>query len=480
MLSWFASPPRPANLIVASATSSERDAHEDRFAPALRGSLTAGSNSLSLNRRIGRFLAVAGMVVTIYARYKSRQIHGRITGKGQERSWYDDVHRFAAKRVRDTAIDQQGLLVKACQFAGTRADVLPPAFIDILSSLHDRVPPRPWTEMLPWLETQLGGPVADVFSRFDEVPVAAASLAQVHRAQLIDGRDVAVKLQYPGIDRVVATDLANFGFFVEILARLERSFDLRLLLHEIRQYIPLELDFEREAANARQFASNFAGDSAVEFPVPIEELSGPRLLVMNFIEATKISQINELQAQGIDKHQVAELLVRVYLDQILEHGFFHGDPHPGNLMVKPGPVLVILDLGLAKQFSRELRLGLLRLTAAILARDAAAIGDSFRALGFHTRSGSDDTLIIVAELLLGQAFDAGQAYADAGMIDRINDELMSALRMNPIVRASSDLMLVLRVMGLLSGLSKMLDSKVDPAQAMMPFVIKAMASASNP
>ncbi len=437
--------------------------------------MTDPAQPLSVVQRIGRFLAVGRMVVAIYASYKSRQIHGRATGGWNRRDWYDRQHRRAAERVRATAIDQEGLLIKACQFAGTRADLLPPAFIEILASLQDRVPPRPWNEIAPWLEVQLGRPLEEVFSSFEREPVAAASLAQVHRARLHDGSDVAVKVQYPGIDRVVAADLANFSFFVGLLARIERSFDLRLLLREIRHYVPLELDFELEADHARRFAANFRGNPKVEFPVPVPGFSGPRLLVMNFIEGVKISDIAALEARGIDKHEVAELLTDAYLVQILEHGFFHGDPHPGNLMVKPGPVLVILDLGLSKEFSRELRIGLLRLTAAILAKDAQAIGESFKALGFSTRSGSDDTLVTLAELVLGQALEAGRTYASAEMIERINNELMAALRANPIVRANSDLLLVLRVMGLLSGLSKMLDSKVDPARAMVPFVARAMA-----
>lgn len=441
----------------------------------MASALNDSPSPLSLGNRIGRFLAVAKMVVRIYWAYKSRQLHGRITGGWNRRDWYDQQHEHAATIVRDTSIEQEGLLIKAAQFAGTRADILPRAFIEILSSLQDQVPPRPWEQMRPWLEQQLGGPIDRVFPDFDKTPVAAASLAQVHRGRLEDGTDVAIKIQYPGIDHIVAADLANFTFFIEILARLEKSFDLRLLLREIRQYVPLELDFESEARNALRFTENFADNDQVEFPQPLLDLCGPRLLVMNFIEGIKISDIQSLNDSGINKHAVAALLTDAYLQQILEHGFFHGDPHPGNLMVKPGPVLVILDLGLAKGFSNELRIGLLRLTAAILARDAEAIGDAFRALGFTTRSGSDDTLVTLAELLLGQAFEAGQTYANADMIERINEELMAALRANPIIEANSDLLLVLRVMGMLSGLSKMLDSKVDPGQAMLPFVMKAMA-----
>jgi len=169
---------------------------------------------------------------------------------------------------------------------------------------------------------------------------------------------------------------------------------------------------------------------------------------------------------------VADLLTRCYLRQILEHGFFHGDPHPGNLLVQPGPVLVILDLGLAKEFSRRSREGVIHLATAIVAQDALAIGRAFRELGFETKTGSDDTFLTLAELFLGQALRARQAYADLSMVERIADELLEALRRNPLVRASTELLLVLRVMGLLSGIGKQLDSRVDPLAAMLPFLLK--------
>ena len=432
-----------------------------------------GPEPLPLAVRVRRFLTTARMVALIYSGYKALQAWGALTGASRRDDYYDRQHRRAALRVRDTAVRLEGLLIKACQFAGARADVLPPTWIEVLSTLHDRVPPRPFAFMRPWLERQLGRSVAECFAEVEETPIAAASLAQVHRGRLRDGRTVAVKIQYPAIDRVIATDLANFGFFIRLLARIERRFDLRLVLDEIGKLIPLELDFVNEAANARRFAANFRDDASVRFPEPIEDLTCRTVLTMTFMEGVKISDLEALRRIGADPHEVAELLTRCYLRQILEHGFFHGDPHPGNLLVAPGPVLVVLDLGLAKEFSPQARLGTIQLAAAIVARDGAAIGRAFRALGFETRSGSDDTFEKIGELFLGQALHAGRAYADVAMVERIADELMEALRTNPLVRASSDLLLVLRVMGLLSGIGKQLDSQVDPLAAMMPFLLPA-------
>ncbi|HYB98434.1 MAG TPA: AarF/ABC1/UbiB kinase family protein [Candidatus Limnocylindrales bacterium] len=431
------------------------------------------SPSLPFPTRVRRFTAVARMVVTIYVGYKARQAWGAITGASSRPDYYDAWHTRSAEMARDTALGLEGLLIKACQFAGSRADILPPQFIDILAQLQDRVPPRPFEEIRPWLEAQLGRPLEQCYAHIEPTPLASASLAQVHRGKLHDGSDVAIKIQYPRIERVIATDLANFAFFIRLLARIERTFDFRILLDELYKYIPLELDFVNEAANARRFGADFADDPQVVFPTPVAALCTRTVLTMNYIEGVKITDLAGLERIGVDKHHVAELLARTYIRQILVHGFFHGDPHPGNLLVQrgtAGPVLVILDLGLAKEFTPALRDGLIRLTTAIIAQDAAAVGEAFRQLGFRTRTGSDDTFVTIGELFLGQALRAGRAYADLAMVERINDELMRALRANPIVRASSDLLLVLRVMGLLSGIGKTLDSKVDPLAAMMPFL----------
>jgi len=434
----------------------------------------AGVVPLPLSTRTGRFLRVARLVVTVYADYKVRQVQGRLTGGSARRDWYDRQHERSARRLRDCAVRMEGLLVKVCQFMGSRADVLPPAFIRVLGELHDRVPPRPFPAIRARIESSLGRRLEDCFTRMDETPVASASLAQVHRALTLDGRDVAVKVQYPDIDRVVAADLASFAFFVHALVRVERNFDLRVVLQEVGTLVPLELDFEKEAANARRFASDFAGDPSVRFPVPVPELTSRHVLTMDFIEGVKVNDLDGLATLGVAKHDVAELLTRACVRQILEFGFFHGDPHPGNLLVRnetAGLQLVILDLGLAKEFTPELRGGVIRLALAIIGKDPHAIGEAFRALDFRLRDGGDDTFVALGELFLGQALHAGKAYADMAMVDRIQDELLAAIRANPIVRAPGDLMLVLRVMGLLSGIGKTLDSQVNPLAAVLPFLV---------
>jgi predicted unusual protein kinase regulating ubiquinone biosynthesis (AarF/ABC1/UbiB family) len=421
--------------------------------------------------RIGRFASVAYMVVAIYVGYKGLQAWGALLGTSSRKDYWDRQHHRSARLIRNTAVRLEGLLIKACQFAGSRADILPADYVEILSELHDRVPPRPFSTIGPWIEDQLGRSLDSCFAYIDPHPIAAASLAQVHRARLDDGREVAVKVQYPNIEKIITTDLANFSFFINLLAKLEKRFDLRLFLKEIVELIPLELDFTNEAANARRFIANFADDPSVVFPTPFEELSCRTVLTMTYLDGIKITDVKALEDAGIDKREIASLLTRAYVRQILEHGFFHGDPHPGNLLVLPGPVLAIVDLGLAKEFSAQLRNAVITLAAAIARGDNAAVASAFRALGFRTRSGKDETLVLIGDVFLGQAFTTGRAYANLAMVERIGDEVFTALRKDPLVEASADLLLVLRVMGLLSGIGKQLDSDVDPMAVLLPYLI---------
>ena len=365
--------------------------------------------------RVGRFLLVAQMVARIYGGYKFIQWSGRLVSCTGQAERYRRHHRRSAELIYRTALRLQGWLVKACQFIGTRADILPQEYIEVLSRLHDRVPPRPFAVIRKHIEAELKQPLEKVFSSFTAEPIAAASLAQVHQATLHDGRRVAVKVQYPDIAALVDLDLRSVGFFVEWLARLEPRYDFRFILNELRRYIPLELDFVHEGHNAEAVARNFAarGDDAL-VPRIYWEYTTPRLLVMEFMEGIKVTEVEALRRAGIDTRAVAQKLTEAYLRQILLDGLFHADPHPGNLLVQPGPRLVFLDFGLTKDLPPEFPAEMARLTTAIVRQDAAEIVASFRRLGFVTKNGGSESLLVLGEALhLAEQRDVSHRVAPA-------------------------------------------------------------------
>ncbi|MBI3781986.1 MAG: AarF/ABC1/UbiB kinase family protein [Deltaproteobacteria bacterium] len=417
-----------------------------------------------------RFVPVARMVARIYAGYKGIQLLGRALGEDRVDWMYHRQHRMAAEAIYETATQLEGLLIKACQFLGTRADILPDEFIEVLSRLQDRVPARPFSELAAHVEDQLRRPIAAVFAEIDPHPVASASLAQVHRAVLHNGQEVAVKVQYPEIAALVDVDLQNLGFLINLLARVEHSFDLRLVLREIKRYVPLELDFQNEAQNAERIRANLRHRGDVVIPQIVHELTTSKLLVMEYLPGIRVTDVDRLSAAGIDKHAVAQTLTEIFCHQILVDGFFHADPHPGNILVRPGPQLVLLDFGLAKDFPAGFRQGVTKLAAAILMQDRSTIAQAFRDLGFQTKNPDVDTLVALGDAFLGQVVRSGKAYADEALIEQFSKDLSQALRANPLVEAPSDILLVVRVMGLLSGIGKQLDSRVDPLGLMLPFL----------
>jgi predicted unusual protein kinase regulating ubiquinone biosynthesis (AarF/ABC1/UbiB family) len=343
--------------------------------------------------------------------------------------------------------------------------------------LQDQVPPRPFPLIQKRIEEELGKPIQDVFASFSPEPIAAASLAQVHAATLPDGCRVAVKVQYPDIAALIDLDVRNIAFFVNRLANLEPRYDFRFIVRELQRYIPLELDFLHEGRNAELVGRNFAarGDE-VRVPRIYWDYSTTRLLVMEFMDGVKVTDVEALRKAGIEPRTVAQMLTDAYLQQMLLDGLFHADPHPGNLLVQPGPRLVFLDFGLTKDLPPEFPLEMARLTTAIVAQNAEEIVASFQRLGFVTKHGGSESLLVLGEAMLGHSVKEQKSYADPEMVEHFNNEISEAMRKDPIVEAPSDLVLVGRVMGLLSGVGKQLGSEVNLLETLAPYLLSQKQS----
>jgi predicted unusual protein kinase regulating ubiquinone biosynthesis (AarF/ABC1/UbiB family) len=425
-----------------------------------------------------RFVIVAWLVARVYAGYKLIQLTSRL-GWPNAAARYARHDRRSARAVYRMAIRLEGLPIKACQFLGSRADILPADYVTILSQLQDRVPPRPFATMAAAIERELGRPWQEAFAEIDPVPLASASLAQVHRGTLPDGREVAIKVQYPDIARLVAIDLRNFAFLIRVLARLEPNFDFRIIIDEVEKYVPRELDFENEAANANRMRQALAARRDVVVPEVFPAVSTKRLLVMAFEPGVRLTDVEALRQLGIDPKDLAHRLVEVFCDQILIHGFFHADPHPGNILVQRDGKMVLLDFGLAKDLPPGFSARIATLVAAIVGGDRATVARAFRDLGFKTRDDSDESLWWLGEAFLGFAIRQKKSYADPDVVKLFNAEIPRVMRANPVIELPGDVLLIGRVLGLLSGISKQLGSEVDAQQMLLPYLGRVMMEAGR-
>jgi predicted unusual protein kinase regulating ubiquinone biosynthesis (AarF/ABC1/UbiB family) len=390
--------------------------------------------------------------------------------------WHEQ-HETNARAIHRAAVELQGMILKGCQFVGARADVLPEPYIERLARLQDRVPPRAFPVVRRVVEHALAADLEDVFSSFDERPLAAASLAQVHGAVLHDGRRVAVKVQYPEIAQLVRSDLGNLRMLFGAIDWLEPDFDLAPLLEELNESVPQELDFVNEAHASERIAKELEGRSDVVIPGVVWEHTSRRVLVMERIDGIKITEVTALEAAGVDTQALGQTLVEVFCEQMLVNGNFHADPHPGNLMVLPGedggPArLVLLDFGLTKELPDEFRSGVVDFATALLQGDSDRMGKALSELGFETRDGEDSGLEELAAVLLGAAQAIrGDARVQRETIERLRAEIPAHVRENPIVRVPHHLVLVGRALALLSGVNSSLGAQVDFFRTIAPYAL---------
>ena len=284
--------------------------------------------------------------------------------------------------------------IKLGQLLAARADLLPVTYLDALSRLQDNVEPFPFADVERIVEEELGVRLSKGFSEFDPIPLAAASLGQVHRAKLRDGRPVAVKVQRPGVARAAVGDLDALGVLARLLDRytqIGRRVRFCDLVKEFRGVLARELDYRQEARNLVDLAGITASFDRLFVPQPIADFTSGRVLTMDFVQGIKVTRISALVRTEIDGAALADELLQAYLQQIFVAGFFHADPHPGNIFLTDDGRLALLDLGMVGRLSRELRRRIVQLLVAML-----------------EGRGDEAARIILALGSKGSRFDAGR------------------------------------------------------------------------
>jgi len=417
---------------------------------------------------------------------------GRLTTRTRaERS------RRIAVRFRALAIRMGGLMIKVGQFLSARLDVLPIEITDELSGLQDEVPPESFEAIRAQAEAELGQALSHHYASFDETPLAAASLGQAHRARLRDAdaaelgfADVVVKVQRPHIAQVVEVDLAairRVGGWLQRYKPVSDRADVRALVEEFAATTLQEIDYLAEASNAESFAEYFAHDLRVHVPKVAWELTTRRVLTLEDVTAIKLSDYDAITAAGIDRSQVAEVLLGTYMQQIFEDGYFHADPHPGNLFVTPVDgtdsngnrnwKLTFIDFGMVGRVPENLRNGLREAVIAIGTQDGARLVKSFKTLDVLLPS-ADLKLIEMASMQVFARF-GGMSMSDLRSIDHA--EMMSfglqfrELMLNLPFQLPENLLLLGRTVAILSGMCTGLDPEFNVWGTITPYAAKLIS-----
>jgi ubiquinone biosynthesis protein len=389
--------------------------------------------------RAYRVLRIVFAVARVLPRYWILMARELVLGRPASQRAWDRVHEAAAEQIRRLALSLEGGLIKAAQIGGARADILPRPFIDKLSQFHDDVPPRPFEQLAGVIEAELGAPVTEIFASIDRQPLGAASLAQVHRARLRDGSDVVIKIQYPEARRIFPLDLKMVRRVAGFVQRMQSSLDLRSLANEVTRFIEMELDFRREAQSTQRLGKILAQRSDVRVPRIYEQYTRDRVIVMEYLEGIQVTRTQALRAAGHTLSDVGRRIGELYGAMLFEYGFFHGDPHPGNLLVLPDGRIGLLDFGLCKELPANFANLVAQMMVAALIGDSDAALEAAAALSFDIEEIRPDHLRSLMLSIMGDS--------DGG------DDLARVLGATRIRHIPSDFALVLRTMLLLNGLS---------------------------
>ncbi len=447
-------------------------------------------------RRITRFAARYLVQAWWYELFLPRFGLGWISARGRTRR----LERIA-QRFHVLAVDLGGLMIKVGQFMSSRLDVLPPSITKQLEGLQDEVPAVPFAQMRARAEEELGMPLERAFASVDERPLAAASLGQAHRAVLTDeiAREtglsaVVLKIQRPGIDRIVDVDLRalrKVGVWLSKVALVRDRVDMPSLVEEFAVTSLEEIDYLHEAASSERFAADFGGEGGVAVPEVVWERTTRRVLTLQDVTAIKINDVDALRAAGIDPSEVAARFAQVMFDQLFDDGFFHADPHPGNVFVTPlaSPVdagapswrFTFIDFGMMGEVPPSLRRGLRRVLIAAASRDGKGLVDGIRDVGVLLPSA--DTIQL--ERAMTQLFSrfGGMGFAELQEVDP-REFRSFAIEFGDVVRSlpfqlPENFLLIVRAMSLTSGMCSALDPAFNIWDAVEPYAQRLIREESG-
>ncbi|MEM9002956.1 MAG: AarF/ABC1/UbiB kinase family protein [Cyanobacteria bacterium P01_F01_bin.86] len=378
--------------------------------------------------------------------------------------------------IRETFLDLGPTFIKLGQLFSTRADLFPTEYVEELTKLQDRVPAFSYEQVEEIIESDLGKSIPELYRTFDPIPLAAASLGQVHRAQLHSGEEVVVKVQRPGLKRLFEIDLAilrGIAHYFQRHPEWGRGRDWLGIYEECCRILWLEIDYINEGRNADTFRRNFRHQNDwVRVPRVFWRYASPRVLTLEYMPGIKISHYDALEAAGLDRKRLAYLGAKAYLHQLLEDGFFHADPHPGNIAVSPEGALIFYDFGMMGQVQPITRESLMITFLGIAQRDADLVVASLVELGALAEIEDMGPVRRSVQYILDNLMD--RPFEEQSVIE-ISDDLYAVAYDQPF-RFPATFTFVMRAFSTLEGVGKGLDPEFNFMEAAKPFATKLMTN----
>lgn len=471
-------------------------ANESMDAPVDPGG-AFGRRSTPAPRGLARLFLAYRVTLVVLLSYYVLRFRLRFANDERAIRLMNDTHLCNARRILRAIERLQGLFIKVGQLISILSNVLPEEFRSELTTLQDRVPPRPYADVERRFKEEFAGrgPL-EVFAEFAPIPVASASIGQVHRARTHHGDAVAVKVQYPDIDEIVRLDLRALGRIFGLLHWLAPEHGMQAVFAEIRSMVLAELDFVLEAQNLKRIAANFAADPArarqsplpVGFPEVLGSLSTSRVLTTRWIDGIKVSKSTCLDDLGLERNALARTIVTAYCQQIFQDGVYHADPHPGNLLVVPPQdetsqsTLVFLDFGAVAELSPRMRRGIIEVLQAALTRDTPRLIAAMKDMGFIARGADPDIFERVVDFfhdkLQAEVKLDSFSLRDIKLRPEMKFEVLSDLRrLNVSLRdllqhfhVPKEWILFERTLLLLLGLCTELAPQLEPMQVIRPYL----------
>lgn len=433
-----------------------------------------------------RSVNAGAMFTLILANYLFWLAARKALGKTRTKKLEEATHSRGARILHRGILRLEGVYIKVGQFISMMTGFLPDAYLDELEGMQDSVPPRSYESIRARVEAELG---SNPFAEFAREPVASASLGQVHFATINQGDarvEVAVKVQYPGIERVVATDLAMIRIVVHVISWFLRGMHYERVYDDLSETIRSELDYMSEGANAEAIAANFKGDDHIEFPTIIWEYTTSKILTMERESGIKITDADAIREAGIEPVDVIEKLVQSYFKQLLIDSLYHADPHPGNFFVKKArdnkPIIVFLDFGSVAKFPPEFRKGMQTVVYGYMSRDNAKVIDGMRQMGFAS-AGGDEAVFENAvrhymdKLLHFAPTDFSRIdISDFDLIKNMDEMQVSFRELTRAFEVPRNWFYVERTLALLLGLCARLDPTVDAFVYGFPYAVQFVFS----